>query len=456
MSRSKRVKAMVLIAALLAIAGIAPASGAPGGSESAVAARARHWTAARRAAAIPRDMVMDEQGRRYLRGASGRLEPYGHSTPAPRDAAGPAITTTDPANGAALTSAPATLKATVTDVDGVKSVTFTLAKTGATSQTYSATQGTNNVWSAPVSLADGAWSWTITATDRVKRKGGNVSTKAVTFTVNSGGSGGGGGTPTVVADADWPTTNTDVQKAVGRIYFQMPDRRGNLVGYVCSGTVATESTAGRSVVITAAHCVYDDVYKVFAQNELFIPNQDATTGTGTDQACENDPVGCWAPSAGVVDTRWTQIAWPDNIPYDYAYYVVPDGSHRGAGGGGALDAPANAGSLPVSFNAPTAGTHTYGIGYSYDQDPNLRYCAEGLAVENDYSDWWLGSCELSGGSSGGPWIPGYAGGSRSIASVNSWGYSNQPGMAGPRLHGNTASCLFTLAKTTTVDRATTC
>ena len=57
-------------------------------------------------------------------------------------------------------------------------------------------------------------------------------------------------------------------------------------------------------ILTAAHCVYDDVNKAFARNVLFIPDQAGTTGAGTDQDCSNDPVGCWEPSHGVVDVDW--------------------------------------------------------------------------------------------------------------------------------------------------------
>ena len=35
-----------------------------------------------------------------------------------------------------------------------------------------------------------------------------------------------------------------------------------------------------------------------------------------------------------------------------------------------------------------------------------------------------------------------------IISVNSWGYTTGPGMAGPKLNGTTASCLFEKAKVT--------
>ncbi|MEK9719850.1 MAG: hypothetical protein VW257_02110 [Quisquiliibacterium sp.] len=33
-----------------------------------------------------------------------------------------------------------------------------------------------------------------------------------------------------------------------------------------------------------------------------------------------------------------------------------------------------------------------------------------------------------------------------IISVNSWGYTTSPGMAGPKLSGTSASCLFDRAK----------
>jgi hypothetical protein len=41
-----------------------------------------------------------------------------------------------------------------------------------------------------------------------------------------------------------------------------------------------------------------------------------------------------------------------------------------------------------------------------------------------------------------------------IMSVNSWGYTNQPGMAGPLLNGTSASCLFTKAKAQDFDTVT--
>ena len=70
------------------------------------------------------------------------------------------------------------------------------------------------------------------------------------------------------------------------------------------------------------------------------------------------------------------------------------------------------------------------------------YCAEDMTTEARPANWWLASCGLSGGSSGGPWVQPISGGTGPIISVNSWGYTNQPGMAGPKLVGTSAKALF--------------
>jgi hypothetical protein len=219
-------------------------------------------------------------------------------------------------------------------------------------------------------------------------------------------------------------------------------RRTRWVGYVCSGTVVADGMSDRSIVLTAAHCVYDDANKAFARNVLFIPNQDETRGTGTDLDCSNDPLGCWVPSFGAVDDEYTTRTFPDNDAWVYAYYVVNDsGAHQGApASSDALDVAAPG--VGITFSPPTVGAYTYALGYSYSEDPKFMYCAEGLGTINGNVNWWLGSCGLSGGSSGGPWIQNMKQGTGDVTSVNSWGYTNQPGMAGPKLSGTSAGCVF--------------
>lgn len=322
-----------------------------------------HWTPERRAAAIPRDFVIDPRGYGYLKLRDGALYPYGHSVAA--------ISMRTPLE-------------------------------------------------------------TSTTGDQIPP----VDTSAV------------------VTNAEW-TAQSIVREAAGRIYFELPDNapRTRWAGYVCSGTVVTDDTSGRSIIQTAAHCVYDDFHKAFARNVLFIPNQ-AASGTHTDLYCGNDLYGCWTPNFGVVDVDWTTRVFPDNITWDYAYYVVRNGgSHSGAGGGANLVLDSTTGSLTVSFAMPTApgsgDKRTYALGYSYSDDPNFMYCAQALRTIGA-SDWWLGRCGLSGGSSGGPWLLPVNGGNGTLFSVNSWGYTTQPGMAGPMMNTTSARCVFSNAKSRTL------
>jgi len=424
-----------------------------------------HWTPSRRAAAIPRDLVRDTRGQAYLRRSDGSLEPYGRRIAEAAGGAGkitpnakpggdttvPSISNLNPANNATI-GASHTFQATVTDASGLRSVRFTVQKQGAAAQSFTAALSANNVWTAALSgFTDGSWSWRVVAKDKANN---TATSPTVNFLVSTGGGGGGDDT---VENAPW-TGGGDVQQAVGRLYFEMPGnkRRSRWVGYVCSGTVVADGTSGRSVILTASHCVYDDANKAFARNVLFIPDQDGTSGAGTDLNCNNDPLGCWTAAFGVVDVNWTTRTFPDNIAWDYAFYVVDDSNaHTGTGSHTALDGAVEP--LPASFAPPAVDDgvvggaspdFTHALGYSYSDDPNFMYCAEDLTTEGEVN-WWLPSCGLSGGSSGGPWVQDMSNGTGDIVSVNSWGYTGSPGMAGPMLSGTSAACVFSESKSDT-------
>jgi hypothetical protein len=460
-------------AAALAVSTLPVASAlAESGAAKARAARViEFWTPARRAQAEPRDLLIDPRGLGYLRRSDGGLTPYGHqlaaastATPVPKappggnDTTPPQISNLDPANGATIGTA-YTFAASVTDDSGVKSVSFVLTyPDGVTTQSFAAANTTGSTWSVGLSgFTAGNWRWQVIAKDKAKRGGNTATSPPANFTVSSGGGGGGGGDG-VVANAEW-AGGGDIQQTAGRVYFEMPAnarRKGPWSAYVCSGTVVTDGVSGRSVILTAAHCVYDDVNDAFARNVLFIPNQAGTSGSGTDTNCGNDPIGCWVPSFGVVDVNWTQSVFPDNIPWDYAFYVVADdGSHRSGinGSSDILDSAVPA--LDIQFATPAvddgaAGSgspdFTHALGYSYSEDPKFMYCAEDMTTEGA-DNWWLPSCGLTGGSSGGPWAQPLSNGTGPLISVNSWGYTNSPGMAGPKLSGNSASCVYNTAAT---------
>jgi hypothetical protein len=457
----------MFLAALAIAASVAVASSA---SASPASQRvADHWTPERMAQAQPRDIVMDARGLSYLRMKGGMLKPYGHATPA-RVAAAPAarpVPSAKPGGGGGDTTPPAigarspaggdtiganhVFAATVTDEgSGVRSVSFVIRYPDGRTQSFAAAKSSgSDEWTVSFTgFWDGRWSWEIVAKDNGARGGNTTTVGPISFTVDIGG-GSGGGDPSAVTNAPWTGGGT-VQTAAGRIYFEMPANRKatRWNGYVCSGTVVEDARGNASIVLTAAHCVYDDANKVFARNVMFIPDQDATTGTGTDRDCANDRLGCWVADFGVVDADWSSRSWPENIPWDYGYYVVrPDGFDDGSQNPVEAPLEAIAGVLRVQFSeAPTLGDPTHALGYSYSDDPNVMYCSEGLGV-NGADNWWLSQCGLGGGSSGGPWMQPVSGGDGPVISVNSWGYSSSPGMAGPKLSGTSAHCVKQVAET---------
>jgi hypothetical protein len=457
--------ARVLAGFLVPLASVAVAQDVAAQNARALDVRAaqviEHWTPERRAAALSRDLVIDPRGFAYLRGPGNSLTPYGHDVaaetrnPGPMaapngDNTGPTVSGMDPAAGSTVTTGNYTFSATVIDASGVKSVSVKIQKGSGRAQSFAASKSAgSDVWGVSLQgLSDGTWTWWMVAKDSAGGRGNTTTSTKATFTVAIGG-GGGGGDPGAVPNSEW-TGEGVVQEAAGRIYFEMPSnaKRTRWAGYVCSGTVVSDATSARSVILTAAHCVYDDANKAFARNVLFIPNQADTQGTGTDRNCANDPLGCWVPSFGVVDTNWTTRVFPDNIPWDYAFYVVGDSGAHEAGYGSAADAlDAAVGPMDTTFNAPALDTLGHALGYSYSEDPKFMYCADNLTTEGAYN-WWLPNCGLSGGSSGGPWAQPFnlSTGNGLVISVNSWGYSNQPGMAGPKLSGTSAACVFAVAQ----------
>ncbi len=478
---------VVALAAAGLLAGMLGTGGAAGAAPADRSEDVRaHWTAERLAAAQPRDLVLDERGLAYLQAADGSLTPHGHATPAratlraePTPTAAPAArakptpddvppTVADLVRCSTTTSTgdPAQrFSATVTDDQGLRSVAVIVVYPDGRTQSFTPGQS-GDTWSIVISgFAGSGWGWAVEAKD-TGPKGGNATTESgATFAAGDGPACDGGGDPgdppppppppgDVVSDAAYAESGT-VNDLVGRIFFEMPaNRRGTRWnGYVCSGTFVADGVAGRSVVVTAAHCVYDDVNKVFARNVVFIPDLDGTWSS-TNAALSGCTEGttCHAADFGVVHDQWTRHRFPDNIPFDYAFYALT-GTAAGDGSTFAV-ASQSEGGLVV-------GDDTWGIGYPYDQDPDLRYCREGVSTQpgtyaswsGTYANWWLGSCAMTGGSSGGPWLedtdatPDGVDDETLVVSVNSWGYTTSDGMAGPRLDLAPTTGLLDLART---------
>jgi hypothetical protein len=306
------------------------------------------------------------------------------------------------------------------------------------------------------------WSYRIRSKDGARNR---VNTQWADFIINISGKGGNDGgdgqaeektdgesgvLTQEVRDESWPYGGL-VQKSTGRILFFFD---GN--AYVCTGTVLDDEVEDRTVILTAAHCAYQ--YRPqggrFAEHALFIPDQDSTTGTKSDETCTNDPYGCWIPAFAVVDYRWTQQGFPNSVPYDYAFYVIPN--DPSAHERGYLEStsdllPEVSAPIPVNWHYNHySGDFTTGLGYSFDKDPDFRYCSGEMSTKfgiKTYENLWIGVCEMTGGSSGGPWmVDTDSNGRGTVVSVNSWGYTSSSGMAGPNLSTGEAQCMYERAK----------
>jgi hypothetical protein len=241
--------------------------------------------------------------------------------------------------------------------------------------------------------------------------------------------GGGGGSST--AGASW-TGGGLVLQASGKVYFNMGGG-----AYVCSGAVANDSRGGYSLVLTAAHCAYDEVARQFATNWLFIPNFDGSP-TFT---CAQTVHGCWTAQALVVHQGYASAGGFNTQAtlHDFAFAVVGPGGKSG----GQLDAVV--GSFPITFSSFSDGTQMYAFGYPAAgkyKGKDLTYCA-GPVFSDPYNDGltYGMTCNMTGGSSGGPWLSGFntSTGSGTLSSLNSYGYSGVRAMHGPKFNSKTGN-----------------
>lgn len=256
------------------------------------------------------------------------------------------------------------------------------------------------------------------------------------------------GVQELVGEAEWEMGG-DILGASGRIYYSSYG-----IDYACTGTVMKDNKSGRTLIVTAAHCVWDDIDEVFGSYAVFIPNRDSiqTTLTADEihRQCTEDVCGCWTMSAGVVHDKWRDLPWPDRLAYDYGVWIVDDvGAHEGAFcGSEALDKAVNEFEWEVGVDLESEYLHA--MGYSLEHNPDFRYCAD-MAEFNQPVDgtdtYWLPECGLTGGASGGPWISGMTSEGRGkIVSVNSWSYSDIPGLGGPIIDESAARCLVNAAR----------
>ena len=246
--------------------------------------------------------------------------------------------------------------------------------------------------------------------------------------------------------ASW-TKNGAILSRSGKVVFTMGG-----VDYVCSGTVVTDSRSTHSLVLTAGHCAYDEVARAFATNWTFIPQFD----TAPTYSCGVTAFGCWVATGLVVHSGYATAGGFNEqaTVHDFAIAIV-------AGGGKTptssvqLDAAVGGSGFALQTNGVAAGNKLYAFGYPAAgryKGKDLTYCAGNIFTDqyNDDQTWGM-ACNMTGGSSGGPWLASFneTTGSGTLSSLNSYGYSGLSNMYGPKFNSDTAAVLSQASNWTT-------
>ncbi len=256
-----------------------------------------------------------------------------------------------------------------------------------------------------------------------------------------GGGGGGGDESTVVTGSSWKKGG-EIDGASGKVLFAMGSSY-----YVCSATAIVDPnnnqrSVERSLILTAAHCVFDESTGLFAQNWMFIPDYDDSQAplTTNGSFCGGTLYGCWTASEMAVHTGYTTAGGFNStaVKYDFGIVAVGDGGH----GNTLLE-------LTVTpqeklFSTVATGDDTYAFGYPAQKKwkgNDLIYCRGQVDTDPIQADatYRLNECKLNGGSSGGPWLASFTGSSGSgiVISLNSYGYNGINAMHGPILNSHT-------------------
>jgi hypothetical protein len=119
-------------------------------------------------------------------------------------------------------------------------------------------------------------------------------------TGGGGGRPGGGGSSTTVIGAPWNGGGAILESS-GKVLFALGDSY-----YVCSAAVVEDGDRerngagnGTAIILTAAHCTYDEVDGAYATNWMFIPEYD-TAPAALDRAgtfCAATTHGCWTATS---------------------------------------------------------------------------------------------------------------------------------------------------------------
>jgi hypothetical protein len=267
-----------------------------------------------------------------------------------------------------------------------------------------------------------------TSPARMRRSGAQngapTTGRAVAIAPTTGGASIGTSSRTTSAQV-WPGTGL-VARTSGRVFFTIasgPDAGRNAS---CSGSAVT--SANRSVVITAGHCVHTG--QAFHRNWMFVPGFDNGRA----------PFGAWVASNLYTTRQWSAT---EDLNFDVGAAVVAPRNGR--------DLVDVVGGQGIAFNQ-ARGRQMYAFGYPAAPpfDGSRLIFAAGRTVNDGIGgsrDIGLRNA-MTGGSSGGPWFLGFdeRSGAGVLNSVNSFKYdARQDFMFGP-FFGDEAEAVYNAAQ----------
>jgi len=251
---------------------------------------------------------------------------------------------------------------------------------------------------------------------------------------NDGTDDGAGDSGGVVTGAPWPEGGPQdpIDDLVGKVLFTLG---GN--DYVCSASTIAPSSGTGWVVMTAGHCAWDDSTGV-ASNWVFVPDFETVREWG----CSPDDVtlgqsggGCYAAASLHPHGNW--MAPGNDYLADVAFADMADDRPTQTG----------VGSLPVLRTQTAVDVEVTALGYPAAKKysgSDLTYCV-GVAGPGpgSYSSNPALACDMTGGSSGGPWYSDVDDdGVLEATSLNSFGLRGYNGfMFGPVFDGGAAAAL---------------
>jgi V8-like Glu-specific endopeptidase len=221
-----------------------------------------------------------------------------------------------------------------------------------------------------------------------------------------GGGGGGSeddGGSTTVTGATW-TEGGDAAATVGKVFFTL-----NGTNYQCSGGAV--QAASESLVVTAGHCVHAGNNGSFATNWTFWPRYDGAA---------DEKLGVWTATSLHTTEGWA--TQPRHFDDDVGFATVVGSSDE------TLEAVLleETVTIPtVAFDQTWTDVSYFAFGYPAAKKysgSTLTYCAGPVRDDLDSRKTLALACDMTGGSSGGPWIREYRNGVRVVESVNSYGY----------------------------------